>query len=219
MKDAANQVFLIKSLHNFRCDHHQHHCRQTTSIMMLPVVLLLSCLLTSLAFCPPSTTCTRRCSHSVSHAASQSTWHVASNRMDGVSISSSRATSSRLAMTSDAADLDPNEAIARRIVVTGDVCGGYYRSCVTNEVTSTTHVAFRRVVAKRFRNLKGTMSPPDESRRAEIYVEGKRKSVESFIRWCRRGDVGLSQSIKVEQVVEEFPTGIYDDFNVDTGRG
>eukprot|EP00804_Cyclotella_cryptica_P028935 CCRYP_020986-RB/>CCRYP_020986-RB protein AED:0.31 eAED:0.38 QI:188/1/0.5/1/1/1/2/0/145 len=126
--------------------------------MMLPVVLLLSCLLTSLAFCPPSTTCTRRCSHSVSHAASQSTWHVASNRMDGVSISSSRATSSRLAMTSDAADLDPNEAIARRIVVTGDVCGGYYRSCVTNE-------------AKRFRNLKGTMSPPDESRRAEIYVE------------------------------------------------
>ncbi|KAL7515776.1 hypothetical protein ACHAWX_000850 [Stephanocyclus meneghinianus] len=109
-------------------------------------------------------------------------------------------------MTSDVADLYPNETIARRIVVTGDVNGGYYRSCVTNE-------------AKRFRSLKGTMSPPDDSNGAEIYVEGKRKSIKSFIRWCRRGDVGLSQSIKVEQVVEEFPTGMYDDFYVDTGRG
>ena len=50
-------------------------------------------------------------------------------------------------------------------------------------------------------------------------TQGKRKSIESFIRWCHRGDVGLSQSIKVEQVVEEFPTGMYDDFYVDTGRG
>ncbi|KAL7476162.1 hypothetical protein ACHAW6_002043 [Cyclotella cf. meneghiniana] len=170
--------------------------------MTLPVVLLLSCLLGALAFCPPSSTCTRRCSRSMSHVASQRSWHV-----DGISIiSTSCATSSQLAMTTDSADLDPNETIARRIVVTGDVSGGYYRSCVTNE-------------AKRFRNLKGTMSPPDDSKRAEIYVEGKRKSIESFIRWCHRGDVGLSQSIKVEQVVEEFPTGMYDDFYVDTGRG
>ena len=29
---------------------------------------------------------------------------------------------------------DPSELIARRIVVEGDVQGGYYRSCVLNEV-------------------------------------------------------------------------------------
>ncbi len=29
---------------------------------------------------------------------------------------------------------DPNEVVARRIVVKGDVQGGYYRSCVLNEV-------------------------------------------------------------------------------------
>jgi hypothetical protein len=30
--------------------------------------------------------------------------------------------------------VDPNETVARRIVVKGDVQGGYYRSCVLNEV-------------------------------------------------------------------------------------
>ena len=30
--------------------------------------------------------------------------------------------------------------------------------------------------------------------------------------------MGLSQSIKVGDVVEEFPTGLYDDFYCDTGR-
>ena len=30
---------------------------------------------------------------------------------------------------------DPGEIIAKRIVVTGDVDGGYYRSCVKNEVS------------------------------------------------------------------------------------
>eukprot|EP00956_Cyclotella_meneghiniana_P005757 scaffold7460_cov64-Cyclotella_meneghiniana.AAC.1 len=62
------------------------------------------------------------------------------------------------------------------------------------------------------------MTPPDGGDRAEIYVEGKRKMIESFIRWCKRGDVGLSQTIKVADVVEEFPTGMYDDFYCDTGR-
>uniref|UniRef100_A0A6V2PX56 Acylphosphatase-like domain-containing protein n=1 Tax=Ditylum brightwellii TaxID=49249 RepID=A0A6V2PX56_9STRA len=33
---------------------------------------------------------------------------------------------------------DPNEMVARRIVVTGDVQGGYYRSCVANEVRHMT---------------------------------------------------------------------------------
>jgi hypothetical protein len=30
--------------------------------------------------------------------------------------------------------VDPNETVARRIIVKGDVQGGYYRSCVLNEV-------------------------------------------------------------------------------------
>jgi acylphosphatase len=62
------------------------------------------------------------------------------------------------------------------------------------------------------------MSPPSEEHKAEIYVEGKRKMVESFVRWCKRGDVGLSQTIKVDNVADEFATGMYDDFYVDTGR-
>ena len=53
---------------------------------------------------------------------------------------------------------DPSELIARRIVVTGDVNGGYYRSCVKNE-------------GSRFRKLVGSMTDPDDSKRAEIYVE------------------------------------------------
>eukprot|EP01082_Thalassiosira_pseudonana_P005569 g5184.t1 g5184 contig19:115204-115762(-) len=64
------------------------------------------------------------------------------------------------------------------------------------------------------------MSPPDDSKRAEIFVEGKRKMVEGFVRWCQRGDaaIGLSQKISVDSVEDEFPTGLYDDFYVQTGR-
>ena len=36
---------------------------------------------------------------------------------------------------SSAVTADPNEIIARRLIVTGDVDGGYYRSCVKNEVS------------------------------------------------------------------------------------
>ena len=42
--------------------------------------------------------------------------------------------------------------------------------------------------------------------------------VEGFIRWCKKGDVGLSQKIEVENVIDEDPTGLYDDFYVQTGR-
>ena len=66
---------------------------------------------------------------------------------------------SQLYSYSSPSDSDPQELIARRIVVTGDVSGGYYRSCVKNE-------------GSRFRKLVGTMTPPEEnSQRAEIYVE------------------------------------------------
>lgn len=60
------------------------------------------------------------------------------------------------------------------------------------------------------------MSPPDDSDRAEIYVEGKRRQVEGFIRWCRKGNVGLSQITTVAEVSEEEPTGLYDGFYVKT---
>ena len=42
--------------------------------------------------------------------------------------------------------------------------------------------------------------------------------IDGFVRWCQRGDVGLSQAITVESVEEEDPTGLLDDFYVMTGR-
>ncbi|KAL7441038.1 hypothetical protein ACHAXM_008272 [Skeletonema potamos] len=113
--------------------------------------------------------------------------------------------SSPLHASSASSGGDPSDIIARKIIVCGDVDGGYYRSCVKNE-------------GGRFRQLSGTMSPPDGSKKAEILVEGKRKMVDGFIRWCERGNVGLSQKITVESIQEEEATGLFDDFYVPTGR-
>lgn len=113
--------------------------------------------------------------------------------------------SSKLSMAGAEVDADPTEIIGRRIIVTGDVDGGYVRTCINNE-------------AGRFRRLLGVMTPPDGSNKAEIYVEGKRKQVEAFVRWCKRGSksVGLSQKMDVLEVLEEDPTGLYDGFYVKT---
>eukprot|EP00986_Skeletonema_menzelii_P014835 scaffold10375_cov123-Skeletonema_menzelii.AAC.7 len=67
-------------------------------------------------------------------------------------------TTRHAASSSSSAGGDPNEIIARKIIVCGDVDGGYYRSCVKNE-------------GGRFRKLIGTMTPPDDSKRAEILIE------------------------------------------------
>lgn len=83
-----------------------------------------------------------------------STYHRSSSAFH--STSSYSTTTSLYATSDDGAD--QAELIARRIVVVGDVNGGYYRSCVKNE-------------GSRFRNLVGTMTPPDDNDRAEIYVE------------------------------------------------
>lgn len=56
------------------------------------------------------------------------------------------------------------------------------------------------------------MSPPDDFKKAEIYVEGKQKMVEGFVRWCERSKVGLGQSVLVESIVDEEPTGLYEMF-------
>ena len=58
----------------------------------------------------------------------------------------------------DSSGADPNEIVGKRIIVTGDVNGGYLRTCISNE-------------AGKFRRLLGTMSPPDDGEEAEIYVE------------------------------------------------
>ena len=79
----------------------------------------------------------------------------------------------------DHAAADNSEIIARRIIVIGDVQGGYYRSCVLNEVgfpllvvpnVKGAHTLITSQ-ASRFRRLVGTMSPPDSTKEAEIYVE------------------------------------------------
>lgn len=95
---------------------------------------------------------------------------------------------------------DEEDLVAKRIVVKGDVQGGYVRACVLNE-------------AGRFRRLVGTMTDPDPSSdTAEIYIEGKGKLVDGFVRWCQRGKVGLSQTLTVLDIVDEEPTGLYESF-------
>jgi acylphosphatase len=63
------------------------------------------------------------------------------------------------------------------------------------------------------------MSPIDESSdTAEIYVEGQSKLVEGFVRWCHKSSskVGLSQVVRVVDVIEEEATGLYNDFYAQT---
>ena len=53
---------------------------------------------------------------------------------NGVSMMMMTTTTRHAASSSSSAGGDPNEIIARKIIVCGDVDGGYYRSCVKNEV-------------------------------------------------------------------------------------
>lgn len=47
-------------------------------------------------------------------------------------------------------------------------------------------------------------------------LQGKRKMVDGFVRWCKRGNAGLNQVTKVKEVIDESPTGLYDGFYVRT---
>jgi hypothetical protein len=40
--------------------------------------------------------------------------------------------------------------------------------------------------------------------------------VDGFIRWCKKGDVGLNQQATVTEVKEEDPTGLFEGFYVKT---
>ena len=82
----------------------------------------------------------------------------AANAFVSPRLQSQSASDFRIAAAAAEGENDPNDIVARRIIVEGDVQGGYYRSCVRNE-------------AGRFRRLSGTMTPPDDSNTAEIYVE------------------------------------------------
>ena len=44
--------------------------------------------------------------------------------------------SSKLSMAEAEVEADPTEIIGRRIIVSGDVDGGYVRTCINNEVSS-----------------------------------------------------------------------------------
>lgn len=99
---------------------------------MLPLLILLSCVLTIMGFATPTTHSTLT-HHSSIHRYPP----TVRNAEGGVTSRNSyhhRLTTTPLFMTSDVEQHDPNETVARRIIVTGDVNGGYYRTCVINEV-------------------------------------------------------------------------------------
>jgi hypothetical protein len=52
--------------------------------------------------------------------------------------------------------------------------------------------------------------------RSHVFGQGKRKMVDGFVRWCKRGKVGLNQITTVKEVIEESPTGLYDGFYAKT---
>lgn len=127
--------------------------------------------------------------------------YVAAFSTNPVCITSQRLSSSLYAEAATGAD--PQEVIGKTIKVKGDVNGGYVRTCIKNE-------------ASKFRRLIGTMSPPSDDDTATIYVEGKRKMVDGFVRWCQKGSakVGLSQKLELVETTDEVPTGLYDGFYV-----
>lgn len=58
------------------------------------------------------------------------------------------------------------------------------------------------------------MSESTKSKTDSEDSQGKAHMVDGFVRWCKRGNVGLSQVISVRDVIEEEPTGLYDAFYV-----
>lgn len=111
------------------------HLQINLSTTMLPLLILLSCVLTIMGFAPPTTHSTLT-HHSSIHRYPP----TVRNAEGGVTSRNSyhhRLTTTPLFMTSDVEQHDPNETVARRIIVTGDVNGGYYRTRVVNEVCIT----------------------------------------------------------------------------------
>jgi hypothetical protein len=59
------------------------------------------------------------------------------------------ASSTRCSALHDADAADPSEIVAKKIVVKGDVQGGYYRACVLNEVGENGVGGFHFLIADR----------------------------------------------------------------------
>ncbi|CAM9537077.1 unnamed protein product [Phaeothamnion confervicola] len=102
-----------------------------------------------------------------------------------------------------AVDSEDNEFSSARIVVSGQAKGGYFRAQARNEAF------FNRSLCGALKEL------PDGT--TEIIVEGRRKAIESFVRWCRKGP-GLSQKIEDVGVTWQEPTGLFDQFEVFASR-
>ena len=97
--------------------------RNMSRLTLVPFFIALACM---------------SCTHVWGFATSQSPTAAASRirkiRRSSTSDIDTNRRSTLLAATATDGEKDPNEIIATRIVVTGDVNGGYYRSCVKNEV-------------------------------------------------------------------------------------
>ena len=79
----------------------------------------------------------------------------------------------------------PLFCVSCKITVSGEVQGGFYKAQVKNEATA-------------FRSLSGSIiNLPSGD--AEIYVEGTKKSIEGFVRWCGKSP-GLTKTVEVKGV-------------------
>jgi hypothetical protein len=98
----------------------QYQPQQTRRIMMLLMTLVVSCLCiaTTTSFTPTPTQPSSFLSQGSSSTFAQY-----------------RETFPRFLVADDTIEGNPEEMIAAKIKVSGDVHGGYYRSCVTNEVS------------------------------------------------------------------------------------
>lgn len=104
-----------------------------------------------------------------------------------------------LACSPNAPPLDA-DFVQCRITIAGHTSGKYYVAQARNEATN-------------FRKLTGKLS--DSPGRCEMIVEGKKKQIEGFLRWCRKG-AGLGGV--AGSVDEEWgeATGVFSDFDIDS---
>ncbi|GMI02873.1 hypothetical protein TrLO_g14079 [Triparma laevis f. longispina] len=92
-----------------------------------------------------------------------------------------------------------DETAQATLTIKGEA-GGYFRARAHSE-------------ASKFRSLTGSLTFTPESHK--IVVEGSKKKIEGFIRWCRKGEGmgGLYDGGQVDVEWSDFE-GIWDDFYV-----
>lgn len=82
------------------------------------------------------------------------------------------------------------------IVVSGNVHSGYFKVQCRNELL------FNLGIASTFEELEPLTPFSDERRRARIVVEGSQARIDTFVRWCSKGDVGMvmEKNIQLDEV-------------------